>query len=239
MRKAALALSALALAAACGGGASGGAGGGVDRAAASAESSAAASAPASVAAAGASTGPALRDVATRSSAAPFKVTYRFSTNAGGQAVDVTQTWYQSGARFRMDLATPQSAGGSFSFFVLPEGTYTCGIFGGAGAQCTSLPGGAGAGTQSPAFQLDSDIRANAERYGASFAGTRQVAGLTGQCFSFGQTAGASFQKGTACYSSAGIPLFMQFDAAGGSFTMEATAVGTPTDADFRLPATPR
>jgi len=28
-------------------------------------------------------------------------------------------------------------------------------------------------------------------------------------------------------------------AARGSFTMEAASVGTPTDADFRLPATPR
>ena len=32
----------------------------------------------------------------------------------------------------------------------------------------------------------------------------------------------------ACYSSNGIPLYMQFDVAGGGFTMEATSVGTPT-----------
>ena len=166
------------------------------------------------------------------------MSYKFSTNAGGQAVDVTQTWYQSGSRFRMDLTTPQAGGGgTFSFFSLPEGSFSCGTFGGAGAQCTSFPA-AQAGAQSPGFQLDADLRANADRYGAAFTGTRQVAGVTGQCFSF-NTAAAGFQRGTACYSSNGIPLYMQFDVAGGSFTMEATSVGTPTDADFRLPATPR
>jgi len=238
MRKAALALSVLALAAACGGG---GASGG---AASSAPASVAASAPSGAAPASApaaaSSGPALRDVASRSNVTPFKVSYKLSTNAGGQAVEVTQTWYQSGSRFRVDLATAQAGGGgTFSFYSLPEGSFSCGAFGGAGAQCTAIPAGAGAGMQMPGFQLDTDIRANADRYGAAFTGTRQVAGVTGQCFNFGQTAGASFQKGMACYSSSGIPLYMQFDVAGGGFTMEATSVGTPTDADFRLPATPR
>ena len=245
MRKAALACLASLLLAACGGG--GGGSGGADAGGAGGDGSpASASTPTSAPAGGATTaptsaaagGPALRDIATRSNAAPFKVSYKFSTNAGGQAVDVTQTWYQSGSRFRMDLTTPQAGGGgTFSFFSLPEGSFSCGTFGGAGAQCTSFPA-AQAGAQSPGFQLDTDLRANADRYGAAFTGTRQVAGVTGQCFGF-NTAAAGFQRGTACYSSNGIPLYMQFDVAGGSFTMEATSVGTPTDADFRLPATPR
>jgi len=232
MRKAALACLASLLLAACGG-ASGGAGAG---GAGGDGSPASESTPTTAPTAAAAGGPALRDIATRSNAAPFKVSYKFSTNAGGQAVDVTQTWYQSGSRFRMDLTTPQAGGGgTFSFFSLPEGSFSCGTFGGAGAQCTAFPQ---AGAQSPGFQLDTDLRANADRYGAAFTGTRQVAGETGQCFSF-NTAAAGFQRGTACYSSNGIPLYMQFDVAGGSFTMEATSVGTPTDADFRLPATPR
>jgi hypothetical protein len=37
-----------------------------------------------------------------------------------------------------------------------------------------------------------------------------------------------------CYSAQGLPLYTQFKAPTGDFTMEATSVGSPTDEDFKL-----
>jgi hypothetical protein len=165
------------------------------------------------------------------------VTYRVSSTAGGQALSSTQTWYVSGQRFRMDLAITQGAtSGSLSVFVIPDGTYSClsgGAAGAAGTQCFGVPQ-AQAYAQSPGASFDAQIRANPDSFGATFKEGRSIAGTSASCYGLAGAV-AGFTQGTICYTSAGVPLLYQFEASGLSFTMEATSIGTPTEADFTLP----
>jgi hypothetical protein len=177
-----------------------------------------------------------RELAGAASASPYRVTYRVSSSAGGQAVSATQTWYVSGRNFRMDLGVASAGGsGSFSVFVIPDGTYSCVTAAGAsGTQCFGMPQ-AQAYAQSPGAALDAEIRANPDAFGATYRDTRTIAGTSASCYGIAGTA-AGFSQGTICYTSSGVPLLYQFDSSGLSFTMEATSFGVPTDADFRLPA---
>lgn len=186
----------------------------------------------------ASTGAArpFRDVVGAASASSYKVSYRVSSTAGGQAVSGTQTWYVSGSRFRMDLTG--AGAGSISIFVTPEGTFSClSGLGAPGAQCIGL-GQTQAFAESPAAVFDAQIRADPDAFGATFRETRSIAGTSASCYGLTGT-GAGFSQGTICYTTGGVPLLYQFDASGLSFTMEATSFGTPTDADFQLPAPPQ
>jgi hypothetical protein len=180
-------------------------------------------------------GNAFRNITSAGANTPYKVTYQISSSAGGQAFGTSQTWYVSGKNFRMDLSI--APGTSISVFVVPEGSYTCITGTGTAAQCSSTPGGA-AFAQSPAAGFDADIRANPDAYGAIPKEARTIAGTSASCYGLAGT-GTGFTQGTVCYTSSGVPLFQQFDAAGLSFTMEATAFGVPSDADFKLPAPPR
>ena len=226
MRKEALAV-ALALASCGGSGTAGTAPSG------GAGQSTAASAPST-----ASPGPsarAFRDLVGAANASPYKVSYRVTSTAGGQAVSGSQTWYVSGQKFRMDLALSQSgSAGSISIFATPDGSFSCVGQGGAPAQCFGLPA-AQAFAQSPGAAFDASIRQNPDAFGASFTDTRSIAGTSASCYSVSGTA-SGFSKGTICYSGTGVPLLYQFDASGLSFTMEATSFGVPGDGDFTLPS---
>jgi hypothetical protein len=135
-------------------------------------------------------------------------------------------------RFRMDLTAASDQGsGTFSFFVIPEGTHSC-ISGSGAAQCFGVAGAQAYG-QSPAAGFDAQIRANPDQFGATFTGTRQIAGASALCYGVSGTS-AGFTQGTICYTETGVPLLYQFDAAGLSFTREATSYSVPTDADFKL-----
>ena len=178
---------------------------------------------------------AFRDLVGAANASPYKVSYRVTSTAGGQAVSGSQTWYVSGQKFRMDLAMSQGASnGSISIFATPDGTFSCVAGGGAPAQCFGMPA-AQAFAQSPGASFDASIRQNPDAFGASFTDTRSIAGTSASCYSVSGTA-AGFSKGTICYSSTGVPLLYQFDASGLGFTMEATSFGVPGDADFTLPS---
>lgn len=221
MNKGALALVVV-LATACGG--AGGAASGVTTGGAS---------PTGTSASGSAARP-FRDIVGAANSSPYKVTYRVSSTAGGQAMSSMQTWYVSGQRFRMDLAVTQgTTTGSVSIFATPDGTYSCVSGSGSAAQCLGLPQ-AEAYAQSPAASFDAAIRQNPDSFGASFAGTRTIAGTNASCYGVSGTA-VGFSQGTICYTNTGVPLLYQFDASGLSFTMEATAFSVPTDADFALP----
>jgi hypothetical protein len=191
-----------------------------------------ATASAQATAASSPSGNAFRNITAAGANTPYKVTYQITSSAGGQAFGTSQTWYVSGKNFRMDLGILQ--GTSISIFVIPEGSYTCLSSTGTATQCSSTPGGA-AFAQSPAAAFDADILANPDAYGATFKETRTIAGTSASCYAVAGTA-SGFSQGTICYTSSGVPLFQRFDASGLSFTMEATAFGVPSDADFKLPA---
>ncbi len=99
---------------------------------------------------------------------------------------------------------------------------------GAGMQCTDV--GADATALSPAAALDGQIRANQSAFIGTFKENRTIAGTAATCYTL---SGAT--KGTMCYRSAGVPLYVQTESAGTTMTLEATALGVPTDADFKLP----
>jgi hypothetical protein len=224
MRKAALALR-LVAAVGCGRG-----GGSVPASSASAQSAAA-----GVTSAPGASAKAFRELAASSNANPYKVTYKVSSSAGS-AISGTQTWYVSGSRFRMDLTVSASAQGptSLSYVVIPEGTFSCVSGAGTAAQCFGVAG-AQALAQSPGAAFDEQLRANPDAYGATFSGTRQIAGQSASCYGLSGTS-VGFTQATICYTSTGVPLLYQLDASGLSVTMEATSFSVPIDADFALPA---
>lgn len=181
---------------------------------------------------------AFRDVVGSASSSPYKVTYRVSSSAGGQAVSGTQTWYVSGQKFRMDLTVAQGGTtGAISIFATPDGTYSCvGSGTGPSMQCFGLPQSQ-AFAESPAASFDASIRQNPDAFGATFSGSRTIAGTSASCYGVNGSA-AGLSQGTICYSGNGVPLLYQFDSSGLGVTMEATSFGVPSDADFALPATP-
>jgi hypothetical protein len=225
MRKAALALTLVTTMACAGGGA---AGPGSTAGDAQATGAPATSVPGSSA-------KAFRDLAASSNASPYRVTYKVSSSAGS-AMSGTQTWYVSGPRFRMDLTMSATAQGptSLSYFVIPEGTFSCVSGAGITAQCFGVAG-AQAFAQSPGAAFDEQLRANPDAYRATFSGTRQIAGQSASCYGVSGTS-VGFTQATICYTSTGVPLLYQLDASGLSVTMEATSFSVPIDADFALPA---
>jgi hypothetical protein len=208
------------LAAACGAGTSAGS----PQAATQSAAAPATSPPATPAATPAAR--AFGDLAGAAANTPYKVTYTITSSAAG--LGGIQTWYVSGKKFRMDLAAGPGGAAAFSVYALPEGNFMC-LNLGAGAQCTDL-GPADATSQSPAAGIQEQIRANPTAFSGTFKENRTIMGAATACFTL---TGAT--PGTICYTSAGVPLYFQMQSGGTTITMEATALGVPTDADFKLP----
>jgi hypothetical protein len=146
----------------------------------------------------------------------------------GQTQSFDQTWYAKGALMRWDVATLD---GNASFFFLADGAYICLVQGQpACLKLSSVPGL----QLPPSIQVQHQVRANPDRFDAQPRPDRAVLGVAAKCFAIQDKGTSSIGKGTMCYSAQGLPLYTQFDAPTGSFTMEATAVGTPAGADFTL-----
>jgi hypothetical protein len=199
---------------------------------ASAPAAAATSAAASRATATAG-GPKLVDVVKGGALASYKVSYTWSTSGAGQSTTSQQTWYYKPPKARYDLSIGQ--GGSFSIFLLEDGTYFCTSSGGS-SFCQKTSDQAGL-QQNQAADFDLQIRQRPDQFDATYQGTRTIAGQQAQCFGVSShTVGASGDT-TACYSSNGVPLLWQSKSQGQEVTMEATSFSTTvTDADFSLPA---
>jgi hypothetical protein len=232
----AIALAAVVLAAACGGGAAPattgeqtGAGTGV-----AATSAPAAGAAATGAAASAATGPSFASILGAAKTANYKVSYKWTTTADGKTETAEQTWYQLGAKSRFDFSTKD---GSISFYDLTDGSFMCTRD--KETMCLGMPKEAGlAANPGAAFQLEVEDRP--DRFDPTFEGTRQIAGQSAQCFALGTIAAAAAGvQSRICYSSSGIPLLIQQKITGLDFTFEATSFSTNvSDADFVLPAKP-
>jgi hypothetical protein len=178
----------------------------------------------------ASTARPFADIVGASATTSYKVTYTttYTTTASTPGLGGVQTWYVSGKKFRMDLATGAGGAAALSIYALPEGNFMC-INTGAGAQCTNV-GSADATAKSPAAGIQEQIRTNPAALSGTFKENRTILGTAVACY---VTSGAT--PGTICYTNAGVPLYFQMQSSGATITMEATAVGVPTDADFTLP----
>jgi hypothetical protein len=161
--------------------------------------------------------------------ASFKINYRFTAGALGQTTSVDQTWYMKGPLTRWDLSSP--LGGSSSFFFLTDGVFLCVPDG--QPSCVKLASEQQA-LQNAGVLVQDQVWDAPDRFEAQALATRTVAGFQAQCFSIADKGSSSIGTGTLCYSAQGLPLYTQFKAPTGDFTMEATGVGSPTDEDFKL-----
>jgi len=220
---------AMAFAAACGGG-------GTSPSAASQPASAAVtSAPTSAATTAASpstqTGRSFLDLVKQGKLTAYKVSYKYTIAAGGQSLEGVQTWYYKPPKARYDYSVGGAGGGTFSFFKLEDAAYFCTNAGGT-SFCQKIPGGGVQGNAAADFDLQ--VGTTPDQFSATSTSSRTIAGQQAQCFAVKATAGAGDVNG--CYSSSGIPLFMQFASPQGSSTMEATSFSTTvSDDDFKLP----
>lgn len=196
-------------------------------AAASASAQAAATAPAATPG-----GPNISDILKAGKTSSYKVTYKWTTSAGGQTQTSEQTWYYKPPLARFDFAA--GPGATFSVYALPDGTYVCT---GAGGQLFCQKGPAGSGLDAnPAASFGLQLQDHPEQFNSSFAGTRTIAGQAASCYAVKALTGATFGDVTSCYSSGGVPLYTQIKSQGSEFTMEASGFSTNvSDADFVLP----
>lgn len=189
----------------------------------------AASAPAPAATPG---GPNIGDILKAGKTSSYKVTYKWTTTAGGQTQTSEQTWYYKPPLARFDFAA--GPGATFSVYSLPDGTYVCT---GAGGQLFCQKGPAGSGLDAnPAASFGLQLQDHPEQFNSSFAGTRSIAGQSASCYAVKALTGATFGDVTSCYSTGGVPLYTQIKSQGSEFTMEASGFSTSvSDADFVLP----
>jgi hypothetical protein len=169
----------------------------------------------------------------------YKVTYKLTATGGGaETFSGDQTWYFKPPRSRFDFTT--NMGGqstTMSMFTLPEGSFMC--FAAAGqSQCLSAPATGSPLDQNQAILIQRAMVENPGQYGATFSGSKTIAGQQGQCYDVAATAGA-FNKGAFCYTKEGIQLSSSFAVQGSTWSMEATNLSTTVpDSDFTLPAKP-
>ena len=218
---------ALIVAAACGGG------GSQPTAGSPAASAAATSAAATPAATAAAAGPKLVDLIKQGKLAAYKVTYKWTMAGSGQNIDSTQTWYYKPPKMRYDFAVAGQGGVSISYFVLEDGAYICTALTGT-AFCQKTAGQAEL-QQNPAASFDLQMSGKPDQFNATFTGSKTIAGQQAQCFGVKSVAAGAFGDVNSCYSSSGVPLFMQINSQGSNMTMEATSFSTTvSDADFKL-----
>ncbi len=177
-------------------------------------------------------GPNIADILKAGKLSQYKVTYKWTTTAGGQTQTSEQTWYYKAPKARFDFSA--GPGALFSVYTLPDGSYVCTIAGGQ-TFCQKSPAGTGLDAN-PAASFGLQLQDHPEQFNSSFIGTRSIAGQTAQCYGVKALAGAAFGDVTSCYSSSGVPLLTQIKSQGQEFSMEASAFSTTvSDADFVLP----
>ncbi len=159
----------------------------------------------------------------------YKATYKVSGTASGQSISMEQTTYQKPPKMRTDMTLAQ---GGTSMFMLEEGMFMCTSVGG-NKTCMKLP----AAQSDQATEAQNEMTSKPENFDATPAGTRQIAGQSGNCFNVKPKQKGSFDQATYCLTSSGIPLFTQIKGSNVEMTMEATSVSTTvSDADLQLPA---
>lgn len=220
------------LMAACGGAASPSAQGPASTTAATTTAGATPGATAAAAAQATSSGPNIADILKAGKLTSYKVTYKWTTTAGGQTQTAEQTWYYKAPKARFDFSA--GPGATFSVYTLEDGTYVCTSASGQ-SFCQKGPAGSGLDAN-PAASFGLQLQDHPDQFNSSFTGTKSLAGQTAQCYGVKALTGAAFGDVTSCYSSSGVPLFTQIKSQGQEFTMEASSFSTTvSDADFVVP----
>jgi hypothetical protein len=166
----------------------------------------------------------------------YKVTYKWTTSAGGQTQTSEQTWYYKAPNARFDFSA--GPGATFSVYSLTDGTYVCTNAGGTGFCQKS--GDQTAFGANPAADFALQLQGDPTKFNAAFTGSQTIAGQQAQCYTVKSLGAGAYGDVSTCYSAGGVPLKTTISSQGSTFTMEATGFSTTvTDADFKLPAAVR
>ena len=226
-----LALSLFALAAACGGDGDGD------------EAQEATATPTSEAPAGDGAGDGeLADLEILASAAAegviAKVTYRFTSEAGGEVTEGEWVLVQRPPDSRFEFASTSDGEEIRTIFINADGrSYICIS---AGGQENCLASGA-TDTEAqtalldPLFDVPREVSEDISNVGLVDQSQRTIAGVDATCFTVSGGL-VALGEGEMCFSDEGLLLLLRSEAEGTSFTFEATSVSTDvTDADFEPP----
>jgi hypothetical protein len=170
-------------------------------------------------------------LAGRMGSATFSAVYELqATGDDGELMDGTWGWMQDGRanRTRFDI---EAEGETVVMIMTADAVLFC-----SDGACFSMATDGGPFPnlgEMLTSEVDS-IQEDAATSEVTRAADRTIAGVQAECYDFRDTAEDS--SGTICYSSDGVPLFIEAESADGVFKLEATTYGTSvSDADFEAP----
>lgn len=169
-----------------------------------------------------------RSMVTKKSNLKFMAMYDISIDAQGQKTSYKTAQYLGGSdRLRMDTTMQ---GVETRAYLLPDGYYSCNNR--QGWQCLKMANEDQAGQQDYTENFK-DVEKSPDDYDITYQGTMSVAGTTAQCWGITYTG----QTMKYCFSSEGVPLYMEMSGPTMKYLMKATKYSTSvSDSDFALPA---
>ncbi len=166
-----------------------------------------------------------------------RVTYRFTSEAGGEVVEGEWVLVQRPPDSRFEFVS--TAGGEeIRTIIISAGgeSYLCSSIGGEGTCLTADIGDTEAQTAvlDPLFDVPEELAAAGD-VGLVDRSERSIAGVDASCFTVTSDI-SGLGEGEVCFSEDGLLLLLRSGSNGDSFTFEATSVSTDvTDADFEPP----
>ncbi len=167
-----------------------------------------------------------------------KVTYRFTTETGGEVVEGEWVLVQRPPDSRVEFVS--TAGGlEVRTIIINAGgeSYLCASSGREGTCLTADIGDTEAQTAplAPLFDVPRELTEEAGGVDLLDTSERSIAGVDATCFTVRSDI-SGLGEGEVCFSEEGLLLLLRSETNGDSFTFEATSASTDvTDADFELP----
>jgi hypothetical protein len=167
-----------------------------------------------------------------------KVTYRFTSEAGGEVVEGEWVLVQRPPDSRFEFVSTVGGEEFRTIIISAEGeSYLCSSGGGEGTCLTADIGDTEAQTAplAPLFDVPGDLAAATTGVDLIDRSERSIAGLDATCFTV--SSGISgLGEGEVCFSEDGLLLFLRSGTNGDGVTFEATSASTDvTDDDFEPP----
>jgi outer membrane lipoprotein-sorting protein len=167
-----------------------------------------------------------------------KVTYKYTSEAGGQTTESEWTVAQRPPDSRYEIVSSEGGAETRTIVIVtPDNSYIC-ISGGGSETCLKSKTDetqAQTAPFAPLFDVPRTIAEDISGVGAVDKSERDIGGVHATCFS-ADTAALGGGASEVCFSDEGILLYLKSEAGGSSFTIEATAASTDvTDADFEPP----
>jgi hypothetical protein len=167
-----------------------------------------------------------------------KVTYQFTSEADGGAINVDWVLVQRPPDSRFEFASTVegeevrtiiiNAGGESYLCTSAGGFETCLVTDIAETEAQTAP-------LAPLFDVPQDLAAATAGVNLIDMSKRSIGGLDASCFAVRSDI-AGLGEGEICFSDDGLLLLLRSDTNGDSFSFEATSVSTDvTDADFEPP----